>query len=157
MLRVLADGEDRHRIEDAAGREVGWVRGRVIGLCGFADEPRAIAAAAPAWRALDAVLRRTFAGWPRYAPAFDALHLIHDGIDEWLSDGHTRIALVMRAPQDSWHGASHAHGHAHGLTLAFALPSYAHEGLAVSAAQLMGEAVHALVGAAAPRVTPDAA
>ena len=155
MLRVLADGEDRHRIEDAAGREVGWIRGRVIGLCGFADVSHAMAAAAPAWRALDAVLRRTFAGWPRYAPAFDALRPMHDGIDEWLTDGHTRIALVMRTPQDPWHDASHAHG----LTLAFALPSYAHEGLAVSAAQLMGEAVHGLVSETVPRsrVTPDAA
>ncbi|GLC25157.1 hypothetical protein [Roseisolibacter agri] len=153
MLRVLADGEDRHRIEDATGREVGWIRGRIIGLCGFADERHAIAATAPAWRALDAVLRRTFAGWPRYAPAFDALRVIHDGIDEWLSDGHTRLALVLRAPHDTHVDAPHAYG----LTLAFALPSYAHEGLAVAAAQLMGEAVHALASEAAPRVTSDAA
>ncbi|MDF1506369.1 hypothetical protein [Roseisolibacter sp. H3M3-2] len=134
MLRVLADGEERHRLEDARGREVGWVRGRVVTLGWFADERRALAATGAAWRALDATLRRAFAGWPRYAPALDRLHVVHDGVDEWLSDGHARLARVVRPRR----GAAPADA----VALAFELPSYAHEGLAVTAAQAMAQAVH---------------
>lgn len=34
MISVFADGENRHRLEDASGAEIGWIRGRVIGFRG---------------------------------------------------------------------------------------------------------------------------
>ena len=34
MIRVLATGENRHRLEDEAGRRVGWIHGRALGFGG---------------------------------------------------------------------------------------------------------------------------
>jgi hypothetical protein len=146
MLHVLADGDDRYRLEDADGSAVGWIRGRVIGLRGLPDERGTLSAAASAWRALDAVLRRTFAGWPRYAPAFDRLRLVHDGVDEWISDGDSAIARLVRTERTSSGAAS--------LALEFELPSYAHAGLAITAAQAMGEALRDVARDVAPDAAP---
>lgn len=139
MLQVLADGDDRYRLEDADGTAVGWISGRVIGLRGMPDEGRTMSAAAVAWRALDAVLRRTFAGWPRYTPAIDRLRLVHDGVDEWISDGTSSLARLVRTERTASAAAS--------LALEFELPSFAHEGLAITAAQAMGEALRASASA----------
>jgi hypothetical protein len=139
MLRVLADGDDTHRLEDADGTPVGWIRGRVIGLRGLADEDQAMAVAIAAWRALDAALRRQFSGWPRYEPRLDRLRIVHDGVHAWISDGTASLARLTR-PGD-------AHPHASSFAIEFELPSFASEGIVITAAQLMGNAFRAHVAA----------
>jgi hypothetical protein len=89
---MLSDGDNRHRLEDAAGVSFGWINGRSIGFRGFATEDDAREAAIAAWRALDAALRQQYPGWPRYEPAFEHLRRIHDGACEWFYGGTTAIA-----------------------------------------------------------------
>ena len=157
MFRVLADGDDTHRLEDAEGVAVGWIRGRVIGLRGLDDEQQATAVAIAAWRALTAALRRQFGGWPRYEPALDRLRVVHDGVHEWISDGTAPIARLVReehgAARERSHATAHAAAqattHAGPLAIEFELPSFASEGIAVSAAQLMGRAFQECVAAGA--------
>jgi len=131
MIRILADGENRHRLETNDGRHVGWIHRRVVGLRGFFSESEAIGAATRAWHALEAVLCREYAGWPRFTPAFDRLRLVHDGAYEWISDGLTPIARLHRPRREREMS----------FGIEFVLPSFASEGVAVAAALLMARAV----------------
>ncbi len=135
MIRVLADGEQRHRLEDAEGRLIGWIRRRAVGFSGFASERHAVTAAAHGWRALESVLRREYAGWPRFEPALDELHLVHDGAHEWISDGRTPLARLIRPPADG--GSDETT-----FAIEFVLPSFATEGVAIAAAQVVAKAVN---------------
>jgi hypothetical protein len=139
MLRVLGDGENRHRVEDDSGTPIGWVRGRAVGFHGLASEEAALKAVVDASRALEGVLRTTYPGWPRYQPSRTRLRLVHDGAYEWITDGSAPLARLLRirgeTPTDGSFG------------LEFVLPSYASEGVAVVAAQALGRALlpHMLV------------
>jgi hypothetical protein len=149
MVRILADGEQRHRLEDADGNHIGWIRRRAVGFRAFASESSAVAAAVVAWRALESVLRREYAGWPRFEPALDELRLVHDGAHEWISDGRTPLARLVRPPADAMSDASFA--------IEFVLPSYATEGVVIAAAQIMTRALqgHAERRAEAPAFAGD--
>jgi hypothetical protein len=48
MFSVLQDGPGRYRLEDGAGEDAGWIRGRSIGVRGLRNEAEAIAAASAA-------------------------------------------------------------------------------------------------------------
>ena len=137
MFRVLADGEERHLLEDAAGTPVGWIHGRVIGFRDLAGEAQALAAAAAAWQALETVLHREFGGRPGAPLAVDELRFRRDGASEWIAVGLRRIARVHRD------GIGRAQAGAFAIELE--LPSYAHEGTAIVAAQVMGRAIRAHV------------
>ena len=138
MFRVLADGGGHHLLEDADGTPVGWIRGRTVGFRDIAGERQALAAAAAAWQALEIALHREFGGRPQPAPAVDQLRFAHVGEAEWITDGARSIARV--------------HRHVPGATayqsfgMEFELPSYAHEGTAIVAAQLMGRALRERIG-----------
>lgn len=132
MLKILSDGDNRHRVEDAAGMQIGWIAGRTVGFRGFATEDDAREATSAAWCALDRVLRQQFAGWPRDAPKLDQLHTVHDGAYEWFSDGTAPIARLLR-PQ------RRAYDHSFGIELV--LPSYASEGVAIAAAHSVAMAI----------------
>ncbi len=132
MLKILSDEDNKHRLEDSAGVNIGWINGRAIGFRGFATEESAREAAIAAWRALDSSLRQQYPGWPRYEPAFDQLRTVHDGVYEWFHDGTTEIARLLR-PQ------RRAYDHSYGIELV--LPSYASEGVAITAAQSVAKAV----------------
>ena len=132
-LSVLADGEEAHRLEGADGTAVGWVRGRRIGFRGFADERHAMAAAVAAWRALDAVLRRQFAGWPRHEPALDRPGIVHDGVHEWITGGDSPLARLHRVGDAVGPGGAFA--------IELELPSFASEGVAIAAALFIGDAI----------------
>ncbi|HEX6597712.1 MAG TPA: hypothetical protein VF034_00190 [Gemmatimonadaceae bacterium] len=132
MLRVLSDGDDRYRLENQDDVQVGWINGRAIGFRGFATEAAAKDGAVAAWRALDLVLRRQYPGWPSYAPALDDLQLVHDGAYEWFADGTAPIARLIR-PQ------RRAYDLTFGIELV--LPSYASEGVAITAAHAVGAAL----------------
>ena len=57
-IRVLADGADGFALLTPRGELVAWIRGRAIGVAGFADEPTAIEAAVRANRTVSEWLER---------------------------------------------------------------------------------------------------
>ena len=134
MLNVHADGENRHRLEDQAGAQVGWIRGRAIGFTGIATERDALRAAATGSRALQLALRRPYPGWPQYEPALETLKLVHDGAYEWVSDGKVPLARLVRPYPSAGRD---------GYGLEYVLPSFASEGVAITIAQALA---HALQG-----------
>ena len=146
MLRVMEMGEGIHRIEAPDGAVVGWIRGRTVAFRGFADVDAAIDAAGPASAALEKVLRRQYPGWPHYEVAREKLRLVHDGAYEWVSDGSAPIARLIRPREDR----DEDYG------LEFALPSYASEGVAISAAQSLWLALSAHVAGTVGAIVPDA-
>ena len=87
MIRVLAVSDDRHRLEDESGPDIGWIRGRAIGLRGLDDETHAVAAVRALWPVVVAALRRHYFGYPEHDVGRAALRLVHDGAYEWVSDG----------------------------------------------------------------------
>jgi hypothetical protein len=148
MLRVLSDGDDRYRLENDDDVQVGWINGRAIGFRGFMTEGDAREGAVAAWQALDLVLRRQYPGWPSYTPALDALHLMHDGAYEWFADGTAPIARLIR-PQ------RRAYDLTYGIELV--LPSYASEGVAITAAHAVGAALASTTAPSSDGVPLDAA
>ena len=134
MLKVLSDGDDRYRLENDADETMGWISGRAIGFRGFATEHEAKEGAVAAWRALELVLRRQYPGWPSYAPSLETLRLVHDGAYEWFADGTAPIARLIRPRR-------RAYDLSFGIELV--LPSYASEGVAITAAHAVGAALAA--------------
>ena len=132
MLKILSEGDNKHRVEDSTGTQIGWINGRTIGFRGFDTEDDAREAAVAAWRTLDSALRRQYAGWPRYEPKLDQLRRIHDGAYEWFYDGTAPIARLLR-PQ------RRAYDRSFGIELV--LPSYASEGVAIAAAHSVAKAI----------------
>ncbi len=151
MVSILSDGNDGHRLEDADGRLLGSIRNRTIRLGGLASEPEAIDAAVAAWNALDLALSRQFPGWPRHEPARDAIGLVHDGAYEWISDGRRPMARLFRPRADRAAEPSFA--------IEFVLPSYASEGVAITAAPQMLRALGEVgaPGGELERAMPDVA
>ena len=131
MLKILSDGENRHRLEDSTGTAVGWIRGRTIGIRGFQSELAARDGAVAAWRALQAALRQHYPGWPAYEAALDRLRTVHDGAYEWFYDGTAPIARLLRP---------HSRAYDTSLGIELVLPSYASEGVAMTVAQSVARA-----------------
>ncbi|MEO7082696.1 MAG: hypothetical protein ABI442_03060 [Gemmatimonadaceae bacterium] len=132
MLKVLSDGDDKYRLEDSAGTQIGWINGHTIGFRGFVTESDAREAAVAGRRALDSALHREYTGWPRYEPAFDQLRTVHDGAYEWFYDGTAPIVRLLR-PQRRAYDCS--------FGIELILPSYASEGVAITAAQSVVSAI----------------
>jgi hypothetical protein len=134
MITFHADGENRYRLERPDGREVGWIRGRVIGFGGMRTEAQAIGAVRAAVPAFDAALRRHYFGWPTRVIDGAEFRLVHDGAYEWVSMGVQPLARLFRPEARRRHGD---------FAIEFVLPSYASEGVAISVAQTLGAAVQA--------------
>jgi hypothetical protein len=132
MLRILSDGDGKHRLEDAAGNTVGWIHGRAIGFRGFARECDASDAAAAGARALAQALHQLYGPRGAPVPPMRDLRIVHDGAYEWFADGLSPIARLLR-PQ------RRAYDQSFGIELV--LPSYVSEGAAITAAQAVGTAV----------------
>ena len=132
MLRVFSEGDDLYRLENAAGAHVGTIRNGAISFRGFATEHDAREAAIAAWRAMTAALRREYPSWPRYEPALDRLTTTHDGAYEWYYDGTMAIARLLRPMRV---------GRESSFGIELLLPSYASEGVAITAAHGMARAV----------------
>lgn len=134
MIKILSEGDGKHRIENDRDERLGWVNGLAIGFRGFATEDDARDAAVAARRCLDRMIRSQHNGWPLHAIAASDIHTVHDGAYEWFFDGTIAIARVLR-PQ------RRAYDMSYGIELV--LPSFATDGLIVTAA-------HALCSAVAP-------
>ena len=133
MLRVFSEGDDLYRLEDASGAHVGTIRNRTIGFHGFSTERDAREAAIAAWRAMTDALRREYPSWPRYELALDRLTTTHDGAYEWYYDGTMAIARLLRPRRVGRESSS--------FGIELLLPSYASEGVAITAAHGMARAV----------------
>ena len=125
-IRVLADGADGFALFSPRGDLVGWIRGRAIGVAGFADEPAAINAAIRANRVLSEWLERN--GLPPLARFGDAVpRVVHDGAHRWiLSDGAPVARLAEPAPTTDDDSLTHA--------FEIVLRGIVNEGLAIHAA-----------------------
>ncbi|MFL5578516.1 MAG: hypothetical protein ACJ79S_21385 [Gemmatimonadaceae bacterium] len=132
MIKVLTAGEDVHRLEDDAGTHVGWIHGRALSFGGMRSEAEAVAAAAAAWQAFDAALRRHYFGRPPHDVVAERLRLVHDGAYEWVTDGRRPVARLYRPRHDRDDG---------GYSIELVLPSYASEGVAIAVAQVVGNAL----------------
>jgi hypothetical protein len=130
---ILEDGVNCHRLEDADGNQVGSIRNGTIRLRGLKSKADAITAAMIAWETLDAALAREFAGWPRHRPVLGRLRVVHNGAYDWVADGPKPLARLLTMPVAEASGDTFA--------IEFLLPSYASEGVAISAAQLMATAL----------------
>jgi len=92
-IRLLTDGVDGFALLSPRGELVGWIRGRAIGISGFADEPAAIEGAARATRVLAKWLERNCL--PRVAEfGEDTPRVVHDGAHRWIMSGGRRVARL---------------------------------------------------------------
>lgn len=132
MVKILSEGDGKHRVEDEHDQRIGWINGRTIGFRGFATEHDAREAAVSAREALDRMLRSQYPGWPRRETVVKRLRTVHDGAYEWFYDGQSAIARLLR-PQ------RRAYDPSFGIELV--LPSFASEGLAVAAAYAATRAI----------------
>jgi hypothetical protein len=131
MLKILSDGDNRHRLEDSTGTAIGWIRGRTIGIRGFPTELAARDATIAAWRALQSALRLQYPGWLAYEANMERLRAVHDGVHEWFHDGTTPIARLLRPRPRAYDDT---------LGIELVLPSYASEGVAITVAQSVARA-----------------
>ena len=132
MFKVFIDGnDDRLRLEDLAGRQIGWIRGHTFGFSGLANEQAAIRAAVDAWRSLEKTLQR---GYPGRAPRpvnESNVGLVHDGAYEWIADGFRPIARLLR-PRTARNSED-------SFALELLAPSYATQHVTIAAAQAVWE------------------
>ncbi len=132
MLKVMSSADDKHRLEDASGDMIGWIAGNTIGFRGFSTEYDAREAAAAARHSLDAVLGAHYPGWPRSDLSADQLRTALDGAYEWFTDGKKPVARLLRPHRRAFDAS-------YGIELV--LPSFASDGMAVTAAHAVGAAV----------------
>ncbi|MEP7346469.1 MAG: hypothetical protein ABI877_14455 [Gemmatimonadaceae bacterium] len=132
MHMVMTDGDNRYRLEDSAGMQIGWVSGLMIGFRGFMTESDARDAAVAARQALDSALQREYTGWPRYEPAFDQIRTVHVDAHEWFYDGTAPIARLLRPQPRAYDGS---------FGIELILPSYASEGVAITAGLTVASAI----------------
>ncbi|HEX8849058.1 MAG TPA: hypothetical protein VF761_05970 [Gemmatimonadaceae bacterium] len=132
MVNVHFEGDNRHRLEDDSGMWIGWIHGRSIGLRGMRDEAEATATVIALWEPLQATLAQHFPGRPVHTIRPSRMHVVHDGAFEWISDGLTPLARLLR--RSGTRGAEQ-------IAIEFALPSYANEGVVVSVAHVVALAL----------------
>lgn len=132
MFKIFADGDDdRLRLEDSAGRRVGWISGHTIGFDGIASEKAALQAVVEAWPSLETALHREFPGRVKRPVNRANVDLTREGGSEWVADGSRPLARLLRPltgrnSEDSF-------------ALEFFVPSYATQHVTIAAAQAVGE------------------
>lgn len=149
MLAVLAHGEDVFRLVDTAGRDVGWVRPKAIGFGPFASEDGARSAALEGTRTLARCLKREFG--VAHVELSDAprARTVRDADGEWIVDGRTRIARLLRVENGDGDGEEFA--------IEFRLPPYANDAVAINAAQIVyGALSPELTGTSVPSLVDTA-
>lgn len=143
MMRVIPDGKERFRLVDTHGAEVGWIRGRGVRVSRFLSGPQVSRGAHAAVRALEAALRYARTSLPgRHEHV--KLRLVHDGPNEWISDGGTPIGRVLR-PRPATEEP---------VTVQLVVPDYASDGAPLRAALSMVDAMDRVT--ATPELLPVA-
>ena len=149
MFKVFIDGnDDRLRLENSAGRKVGWIRDRTFGFGGLASEKAALRAAVDAWRSLEKALQRGYPGRASRPVDESNVGLVQDGAYEWVADGFRPMARLLRPrternPEDSF-------------ALEFLAPSYATQHVTIAAAQAVWEALSEHIAPAPPNAAQPA-
>jgi hypothetical protein len=134
MFKVFIDGnDDRLRLEDLEGRNVGWIRGHTIGFGGLPSEEIALRAVPEAWMAVERTLERGYPGHALRPVKKSNIDVVHDGAYEWVADGFRPLARLMRPHTGRNSEASYA--------LEFMVPSYATQHVTIAAAQAVWEAL----------------
>jgi hypothetical protein len=149
MFSVLMDGPRRYRLVDGAGADAGWIRGKSIGFRGLSSEAEAIVAASAGWRALQLVLQREHAAWPRPDVDWERLRLVHDGAYEWVSDGRIPLARLYRTRRAAAHGLHDAAAvawPARPLAVEFVAPSWLSDAYMIPLAHALWQALAPLLG-----------
>lgn len=132
MFNIIGDGDGKYRIMLGDEVAVGWLNNRAVGFRGMATEEAAREAASVAWRAMDQVLTNQYAGWPRREPRLDQMRITHDGAFEWFHEGTMPIARLLRPHRRAFNAT---------FGIELVLPTYATEGVGVSVAQAVAQAV----------------
>jgi hypothetical protein len=140
MFKIFSDGNDDHlRLEDTAGRTVGWIRGHTIGFGGLASEKRALRAAVDAWPSLETTLQRDYPGREPRPVNRSNVDLVRDAGHEWIADGNHPFARLVRPLTGRNYDDS--------FVLEFFVPSYATQHVTIAAAQAVGKVVSRYVTA----------
>jgi hypothetical protein len=132
MTRVIADGEQRLRLEDERGRDIGWISGQAIGFRGLPGERRALDCAFSAYGALESTLGRHYFGWTQRAVRRERLQITRDGDQAWIVDGSVRVARLHRPSVDLPREP---------FAIELVLPSFASEGAVIAVAQSLATVV----------------
>src|SRR5687768_456769 len=149
MFKIFSDGSDEQlRLEDPAGRTVGWIRGHTIGFGGLASEKRALRAAVDAWPSLETTLQRDYPGREPRPISKTRVGLVRDAGAEWIAHGGHHLARLLR-PLTGRNSAD-------SFALEFFVPSYATRHVTIAAAQAVGKIVSRHVTAAAPESFAEA-
>jgi hypothetical protein len=150
MFKIFIDGNDDWlRLEDPAGRKVGWIRDRTFGFVGLPNEKAAVRAAVDAWRSLEKTLQR---GYPGRAPRpvnESNVGLVHDGAYEWIADGFRPIARLLR-PQSERNSED-------SFAVELLAPAYATQHVTIAAAQAVWEVLSEHIASATPNAPRPAA
>ena len=149
MLKIFIDGnDDSLRLENPAGRKIGWIRDHTLGFGGFTNEQEAVSAAVDAWRSFDKTLQRIYPGRTSRPVRESNVTVVHDGAYEWIADGTRPIARLLR-PRTLWNFEDL-------FALEFLAPSYATQHVTIAAAQAMWDVLSAHVTADTPHAAPAA-
>jgi len=133
-IRAVDDGECGFRLLSPRNEMVGWVRGRVVGVDGFADEDSAIHAAVRAYRVLVRWLARH--GLEPLPPIGDGpIHRVHDGTRRWILCDGVPVARLPRLAQRH-RGAPPRH------SFEIVLRGGVNDGMAIHAALITLRAAH---------------
>lgn len=139
-IRVIADGADGYRLYSATDELVGWVRGRVVGVDGFATRAGAIQAALKSYRAVASWVERQ--GLRPLPPLGKGLpRLVHDGEHRWIQCGEHPVARLPEAIPNARNDPTR---HSYEIVLR----GMVSEGLAIHAALVAVSAVHGRIDAA---------
>jgi hypothetical protein len=132
MFKVFIDGsDDRLRLEDFAGRKVGWIHASTIGFGGITSETMAQEEAVEGWLSLEKALQRGYPGRTPRSVDKSNVRLVYDGAYEWIADGIRPLARLLRPGTTRNPERSFA--------LEFLLPSHATQHVTIAAAQAVLE------------------
>jgi hypothetical protein len=136
VIKVIADGQDGHTLEDLQGARLGWVRGQTIGFRGLTDEAHALRAVAATWQSVQAALARHYFGRQQRVVRLEELRVQAYNGAEWIVDEHGPVARLVRA----------ADVRSGDTAIEYLLPSYASEGALIAVAVVAGRAFLTFVG-----------
>jgi hypothetical protein len=149
MFKIFSDGSDEQlRLEDPAGRTVGWIRGHTIGFGGLPSEKRAVRAAVDAWPSLETTLQRDYPGRESRPLNRSKVDLVRDAGAEWIAHGGHHLARLLR-PLSGRNSAD-------SFALEFFVPSYATQHVTIAAAQAVAKVVSQYVTVDTPELFAEA-